>query len=76
MTVQIANSIIGGVAVLLLAAIGKGLLGVRKDFRRFMYEHAWLLATTLWTRDKVIRIMEEMGMPILELPPIDLPEKR
>ena len=73
--IGIVNSIIGGVAVVLLAAIGKGLLGMRKDFRRFMYEHAWLLATTLWTRDKVIHIMQEMGMPILEPPPANLPEK-
>ena len=73
--IQLVNSVIGGVAVVLLAAIGRGLLGMRKDFRRFMYEHTWLLATTLWTRDKVIHIMQEMGMPVLDPPPTDLPRK-
>ena len=71
-TGQIISNSIGGVAVLLLAAIGHGLLGIRRDFRRFMAEHTWLLATTLWTRDKVVKIMEHLGMPIGDDPPDDL----
>lgn len=70
---EILSSIISGVAVLLLAGIAQAMRGVRKDFRRFMAEHAWLLATTLWTRDKVLRIMERLDMPIDSQPPGDLP---
>jgi hypothetical protein len=70
---EIISSIISGVTVLLLAGITRGLLGVRKDFRRFMAEHTWLLATTLWTRDKVIQIMQSMNMPVDGSPPSDLP---
>jgi hypothetical protein len=70
---EIVSSIISGVTVLLLAGITRGLIGVRKDFRRFMAEHTWLLATTLWTRDKVIQIMVAMNMPVDGQPPSDLP---
>jgi hypothetical protein len=71
---QIVSSVISGAAVLLLAGITRGLLGTRRDFRRFMAEHTWLLATTLWTRDKVIQIMEQMNMPLDDgVPPGDLP---
>lgn len=70
---QIVQSIIGGTAVLLLAGIGKMLLGVRKDVRRFMQEHTWLLATSLWTRDKVMQIMVKLEMPITDDPPDKLP---
>jgi hypothetical protein len=72
---QIVSSIISGAAVLLLAGIARGLLGTRRDFRRFMAEHTWLLATTLWTRDKVIQIMERMDMPLDTdgMPPSELP---
>lgn len=71
-TGQIVSSIIGGVAVLLLGAIGRMMLGVRNDFRRFMQEHLWLLATTMWTRDKVIQIMNRLDMPLGNPPPSDL----
>lgn len=70
---EVVSSIISGVAVLLLGAIARGLIGVRKDFRRFMAEHMWLIATTLWTRDKVLRIMRDLGMPADLPPPDDLP---
>lgn len=70
---EIISSVISGVAVLLLAGIARGLLGVRADFRRFMAEHVWLIATTLWTRDKVVRIMHDLGMPADQPPPNDLP---
>jgi len=70
---EIVSSIISGLTVLLLAGITRGLIGVRKDFRRFMAEHTWLLATTLWTRDKVLQIMDRMDMPVDGTPPGDLP---
>lgn len=70
---EIISSVISGVSVLLLAGIARGLLGVRKDFRRFMTEHLWLLATTLWTRDKVMLIMRELKLPADQPPPDDLP---
>lgn len=72
-TGQIVSSVIGGVAVLLLGAIGRGLLGMRNDFRRFMQEHLWLLATTMWTRDKVMLIMKRLDIEIEDPPPHDLP---
>ena len=71
----IIQSVIGAVAVVLLGAIGRGLLGMRKDFRRFMFEHTWLLATTLWTRDKVVQIMRELKLPVDNQPPDDLPSR-
>lgn len=72
-TQQIIQSIIGGVAVLLLAGIGRMFMGVRSDLRRFMQEHTWLLATTLWTRDKVTQIMVKLDMPMTDDPPDVLP---
>lgn len=70
---EILSSVLSGVAVLLLASIARGFLGIRKDFRRFMTEHAWLIATTLWTRDKVLRIMESLDLPLDGEPPGKLP---
>lgn len=70
---ELINTIIGGVAVLILAAIGRGLIGIRHDIRRFLAEHSWLLATSLWTRDKVIQIMVKLDMPLPDRPPDDLP---
>ncbi len=70
---EIISSVISGVAVLLLGAIARGLVGMRKDFRRFMAEHVWLITTTLWTRDKVMHIMRDLGMPAEQPPPADLP---
>ena len=72
-TAEIINSVIGGMAVLLLAAIGRGLLGMRKDFRRFMAEHVWLLATSLWNRDKIRQVMAKLDMPLEDDAPEDLP---
>lgn len=69
---EVISSVISGTAVLLLAAIARGLLNVRNDFRRFMGEHLWLIATTMWTRDKVIRIMNDLGMPLDNPPPDSL----
>lgn len=73
---EIISSVISGLAVLLLAGIARGLLGVRADFRRFMAEHVWLISTTLWTRDKVVRIMQELKLPMDQPPPSDLPKDR
>jgi hypothetical protein len=73
---QTVSAIISGASVVILTAIGRMLLGMRKDFRRFMAEHAWLIATTLWTRDKVVRIMDQMNMPMDTPPPNDLPHDR
>ena len=73
-TGQIVSSIIGGVAVLLLGGIGRMLIGIRTDFRRFMQEHLWLLATTMWTRDKVLIIMKRLDLPVDNPPPNDLPK--
>lgn len=72
---EIVSSVISSVAVLLLAAIARGLLGVRNDMRRFMLEHTWLLATTLWTRDKVMHIMRTMDLELDQPPPADLPPR-
>lgn len=73
---DIITSIISGTAVLLLAGIAKAMLGVRNDFRKFMGEHMWLIATTMWTRDKVINIMRDLGMPLGNPPPDDLKGKQ
>lgn len=72
---EIVSSVISSVAVLLLAGIARGLLGVRADMRRFMLEHTWLLATTLWTRDKVMQIMRTMDLELDRPPPDDLPPR-
>lgn len=37
-----------------------------------MAEHVWLIATTLWTRDKITVIMGELGLTIGNPPPDDL----
>lgn len=71
---EIISSTISGVAVLLLAGIAKAIFGMRREFHRFMAEHSWLLVTTLWTRDKVVKIMDHLDMPIEMSPPEDLPE--
>lgn len=72
---EVISSIISGSAVLLLAGITRGLMGVRKDFHKFMAEHVWLIATTLWTRDKITVIMRDLGMPLGNPPPDDLKGK-
>jgi hypothetical protein len=73
---EVLSAIISGVAVLLLAWIARSVHEFSRDLRRFMAEHAWLIATTLWTRDKVLKIMETMGMPLDGDPPDDLPQRR
>ena len=72
---DIVSSVIGSIAVVLLGAIGRAMIGMRRDFRRFMQEHLWLLATTLWNRDNVRKIMTHLGMPIDNEPPADLPTR-
>lgn len=71
-TTQVISSVLGGVAVLLLGAIGRLILAMRKDFHKFMAEHLWLLATTMWNKDKIILIMKKLDMPIEDLPPTNL----
>lgn len=72
---ELLNTIIGGVAVILLAAIARSVAKVTGEFRRFMAEHVWLIATSLWTRDKVVHIMDKLNMPMEQPPPSDLPRK-
>ncbi len=72
---EIISSIVSGISVLILGWIGRGLIGMRKDFRRFMAEHMWLLATSMWTRDKVLRVMADLDMPVDHPPPADLPKR-
>lgn len=72
---EIISSVVSGAALLLLAAITRALVGVRRDFRRFMTEHLWLLATTMWTRDKVIKMLQLLGMEDASNPPADLPPR-
>jgi len=73
---EIISSLISGVGVLILAAIARTLFRTASEFRRFMAEHMWLIATTLWTRDKVVMIMQQLGMPMDNPPPKDLPRER
>jgi hypothetical protein len=75
-TGEIVNSLTGGLAVIILAAIGRAILGLRGDFHRFMAEHIWLISTTLWTRDKVMKIMEALNIPMDNPPPNDLPTRK
>ena len=70
---EIVPSVLSAMSVALLALIGKGFLTLTRDFRRFMTEHLWLLATTLWTRDKVMQVMARLDMPADPPPPDDLP---
>lgn len=62
-------------AVILLTAIARAMIGFRNDMRRFMTEHTWLLVTSLWTRDKVIKIMKVMDLESDQPPPGDLPPR-
>lgn len=73
MTAQILDAVLSAITVVFLGAIGRGVLGLRKDAKRFMTEHMWLLATTLWTRDKVLVIMDQLGLEPDNPPPVDLP---
>ena len=72
---EVVANIIGGVAVALLTTIATILFRTFRLFRRFMAEHIWLITTTLWTRDKVIRVMHHMNLPIEDVPPADLPRR-
>lgn len=74
MTAEILSSVIGAIAVFLLGVIARSVHSATREFRRFMQEHLWLLATSLWTRDKVILIMKQLSMPIDNPPPDDLPK--
>ena len=73
---EIISSVIGAIAVGLLTFIARAIKNIGGDFRRFMQEHMWLLATTLWTRDKVVRIMTELNLPMDQPPPNDLPKEK
>lgn len=75
MEVQILDSVLSGSGVVFLGFIAKMVRSVRRDFRRFMTEHSWLIATTLWTRDKTLRIMDHLNMSPENPPPADLPHR-
>lgn len=66
---EIVSSVIGAIACGLLTWIARRLARIGIEFHRFMAEHVWLIATTLWNRDKVIRIMDQLGMPVNDVPP-------
>lgn len=72
-TNQIFANVIGGVATVLLGGIATLLWRGYRKLNRFMAEHLWLIATTMWTRDKVMVMMHQMGMPI-DNPPPTLPK--
>lgn len=71
----VAAAVASTFATIILGAIARRLRALSQSFERFMGEHSWLLATTLWTRDKTIRIMDSLGMPIEQPPPADLPPR-
>jgi hypothetical protein len=71
---EIVSSIIGAVAVALLSFILSTLRRLFNKFDRFMAEHMWLIATTLWTRDKVMEMMQSLGMPMTSDPPANMEE--
>jgi hypothetical protein len=75
-TDEIVSSVLSGIVVLILASIARTVASFHHEFRRFMAEHVWLLATTLWTRDKVTKIMKRLDMPMDDPPPNDLPPER
>lgn len=79
---EILSTLVGAVAVALLAAIARqvrrGFREIRRvsrNFDRFMLEHTWLLATSLWTRDKVLVVMRQLDIPVEQPPPADLPPR-
>ena len=74
-TGEIVSSVISSVAVVMLAGITRALSGARADLRRFMLEHTWLLATTVWSRDMVVQIMRSMELEPPSPPPADLPAR-
>jgi hypothetical protein len=75
-TGELVTSLISGVMVLLLAWIARRLGRIGGDFHKFMAEHIWLISTSLWTRDKVVKIMASLNMPMDNPPPSDLPERK
>jgi hypothetical protein len=72
-TAEIVSSLISGVIVLILAWIARRVAKIGGDFHKFMAEHIWLISTSLWTRDKVVKIMASLNMPMDNPPPSDLP---
>lgn len=76
METQILSSVLSAIAVTVLLAIGRYIRLLSKNFDRFMGEHLWLLASTMWNRDKVLRIMNELGMGLDDPPPEPLSERK
>jgi hypothetical protein len=58
----VLSSIASAVATVLLAALLRQLAAIRRDAKRFMAEHLWLLATTDWARTSIMQIMRELGL--------------
>jgi len=71
---EILSNVLGAVAVGLLGFICHVILRAYRKFDQFMAEHMWLLATTLWTRDKVMEIMGMLGIEVQIPPPANMPK--
>lgn len=72
---SITSAVVGAVATSLLAAIGVMLRGLRKDFRRFMAEHLYLLRIADWTKVNLANIFDHLNLTPTEPPPL-LPDKK
>lgn len=53
----------------LLALIGRAIIGVRNDVRRFMGEHLYLLRVADWTKVNLSHLFDHLNLTPTEPPP-------
>jgi len=73
---EILGNVLAAIAVAMLGFICHVIIRAYRKFDRFMLEHVWLIATTLWTRQKVIEVMAALGIDYPDPPPADLKKGR
>jgi hypothetical protein len=73
-TAQVVSAVTGATATGLLALLVSILRGIRKDIKRFMAEHLWLLAVADWSSRSIVRLMRDLGIDYE--PPPDWPGRK
>jgi hypothetical protein len=68
LTAQIISAVTGAMATAILAVLAGTLRAIRRDIRKFMAEHLWLLAIAGWSVRSVNQMARELGIDI-EPPP-------
>lgn len=59
---SVVSAVSSAAASILLAAVVRQLSKVRRDIRRFMAEHLWLLATSRWAQVSINELLKEMNI--------------